>query len=98
MNPTSKFDTLKSWLEEEEDLTDVVNNKKQHWSQVSERKEDKLLSTSSQNCAGSLPEPQLPESLKLLKVLVESRPDIRFGVQHRKINRSTTFGLHVMLS
>ena len=64
MNPTSKFDTLKSWLEE--DLTDVVNSK-DHWSCVSQRKEDKILSTSSTNCAGCLPEPQLPGSLILLR-------------------------------
>jgi hypothetical protein len=64
MNPTSKFDTLKSWLEE--DLTDVVDSK-DHWSRVSQRKEDKILSTSSTNCAGCLPEPQLPGSLILLR-------------------------------
>ncbi len=73
MNPTCKFDTLKSWLEE--DLSDVVNSK-DHWSCVSQRKEDKILSTSSKNCAGCLPEPQLPGTLMNLSnfLLAPAKP------------------------
>jgi hypothetical protein len=73
MNQTSNLYSLKSWLEE--DLSDVVNNKK-HWSQVSQRKEDKILSTSSKNCAGCLPEPQLPGTLMFLRdfLLAPAKP------------------------